>query len=728
MAASKTFNQIVDVFKYIADNHVFINSFSFVTELHEIAASTDTIYPALIVMPEGATTESNLLHYKYNIIVADLVHKDESNENEVLSDTLQTLLDIKAWLTNNQCNGFTLKKESTITPFTERWDDEVSGHVGNFELEIWNTDSLCALPGLVPCSGSNGLTNINTTSPCSSIDCLSAGTINVNNFYISGGTINNYVTGSTVINEYFTTIISGVSSGVTINIITGGTVNNYLSAFTTNIVTGITSGLTVDGTNVGGGAEVYSGKTGTTMMFFRTISGASAFVNIVQNPQTITIDTVDRYWEIGQAGNYSLMRKQPYSYGPGNLQHTVHTNYSTVTGGKRNIIAGNGYGRSLVGNGYYNSINDTNAGNASKYTTILNGRVNRINNVVYSSDASYQNILGGKINNGNSFLGFIGNGSNNQVASGSCNTIVNGYNNKAYGRHSTVVNATASISRGEFAGIITGSFCRAYSNFTSVVSGRANLIGNSFYSTQQRYSTINAGSTNSIFVSHSGSTAQNSHITGGYTNQIVASNYGTITNGKYNTIQDCNFSTILNGVTNNISGSYSLISNGNRNRNYGNHSSIIGSDDCEITLQIPDLEHVTIVNMQSYSATSANTLYTQAILSRALSGSTTRVVVADAEGLLSTTTAISVSGGSSSSVTYKASAATNSMFALTGGAYKYTVTFPSAFANSNYSIQITGQDERDWTYDAKVAASFTINSNSNFALTGTTDWFCIAYN
>lgn len=52
----------------------------------------------------------------------------------------------------------------------------------------------------------------------------------------------------------------------------------------------------------------------------------------------------------------------------------------------------------------------------------------------------------------------------------------------------------------------------------------------------------------------------------------------------------------------------------------------------------------------------------------------------------------------------------------------FTVTFGTAFPNTNYSISITSAENRTWTYNTKLAASFIINSNANLAFTGDVDW------
>lgn len=56
-----------------------------------------------------------------------------------------------------------------------------------------------------------------------------------------------------------------------------------------------------------------------------------------------------------------------------------------------------------------------------------------------------------------------------------------------------------------------------------------------------------------------------------------------------------------------------------------------------------------------------------------------------------------------------------------------SVTFSTAFADTNYAIAVTGEDSRAWIVASKTTSGFVINSVSNTALTGTTYWTCTAY-
>ena len=71
-------------------------------------------------------------------------------------------------------------------------------------------------------------------------------------------------------------------------------------------------------------------------------------------------------------------------------------------------------------------------------------------------------------------------------------------------------------------------------------------------------------------------------------------------------------------------------------------------------------------------------------------------------------------------------AGTVSGASFAGTPKKYTVTFGTAFADTNYAISIMASaDSRAWTYESKAAGSFVINSGAGAALTGEVSWIAI---
>jgi len=56
-----------------------------------------------------------------------------------------------------------------------------------------------------------------------------------------------------------------------------------------------------------------------------------------------------------------------------------------------------------------------------------------------------------------------------------------------------------------------------------------------------------------------------------------------------------------------------------------------------------------------------------------------------------------------------------------------SVSFSTAFPDTNYSVVITGEDARVWTVESKTSSGFVVNSNSSTALAGNTFWQAVSY-
>ena len=83
----------------------------------------------------------------------DLVEPDESNEDEVLSDTLQYIQDFFAQFKNGivstpliDSQVYRVDNVVTCSPFTERFDNNVSGWVGDIRIAVDYTADACDLP------------------------------------------------------------------------------------------------------------------------------------------------------------------------------------------------------------------------------------------------------------------------------------------------------------------------------------------------------------------------------------------------------------------------------------------------------------------------------------------------------------------------------------------------------------------------------------------------------
>lgn len=91
-------------------------------------------------------TDANVFETQLNLFFCDLVHKGEENETEVLSDMLKSCQMFYADLVLDLYNldGTDVSLSSSMTPFTEKFDDEVSGIEMTITIQQFYNKSTCA--------------------------------------------------------------------------------------------------------------------------------------------------------------------------------------------------------------------------------------------------------------------------------------------------------------------------------------------------------------------------------------------------------------------------------------------------------------------------------------------------------------------------------------------------------------------------------------------------------
>lgn len=166
-----TLNQDIELFKNFALKHKGINSFYFGDE-SEADTNVEIVYPFMNVILQGSSVTDNVVSRKYMIVISDLVNKDISNINQVLSDTERICYDVPSYLRQVRNSGylgtFRFDPNISLTDFTERNDDDVSGHYFDLTISSAVGNDGCNLP-------------------------ISSGNILDNNYIYVGGTINQIV-------------------------------------------------------------------------------------------------------------------------------------------------------------------------------------------------------------------------------------------------------------------------------------------------------------------------------------------------------------------------------------------------------------------------------------------------------------------------------------------------------------------------------------------------------
>lgn len=253
MSQQLSLNQVVQYFITIAAGLKRINGFgygpisdldneSFYTKQNNLLTNTQSksgpLYPLMWVEPITSTLREDSLLLKHNIYIVDLVEKDLTNRKDVLSDSLRTCQEIKAYIWKDFSYEIFPTNDSELEPLFYSFTDDVEGYRMELELSIDWLASVCNIPGLYP-SGTTFSTGPNyynvqstaymplgggvftgpITGTCGYFDCFNSTSLSGNVIYLSGVSLT----------DTFLTINSAISSATTavqggLNVYTGGTV------------------------------------------------------------------------------------------------------------------------------------------------------------------------------------------------------------------------------------------------------------------------------------------------------------------------------------------------------------------------------------------------------------------------------------------------------------------------------------------------------------------------
>jgi hypothetical protein len=143
---SITFNQLLNKFEALANNHLQIKRFGSgpIEDVNTFSPSSGD-FPVLWVVPQAAKLGKNTLVYTIRILVFDIDETDDSNRDEILSDTLQILNDIFQQFMEDDDN-YEVNTELIATPFNQRFVDYCTGWFADIEITTDINNSLCIIP------------------------------------------------------------------------------------------------------------------------------------------------------------------------------------------------------------------------------------------------------------------------------------------------------------------------------------------------------------------------------------------------------------------------------------------------------------------------------------------------------------------------------------------------------------------------------------------------------
>lgn len=131
---SLTYKQIINKFEQIASNNPFINRYGSgeITEI-EVSGPTSGDYPILWIVPQQVEVGENDLVYVVRVLVFDIDDTDDSKQEEILSDTLRTLIDVIRTF-RNEDSDYQSSDRPICLPFTHRFVDYNTGWYTDLRL------------------------------------------------------------------------------------------------------------------------------------------------------------------------------------------------------------------------------------------------------------------------------------------------------------------------------------------------------------------------------------------------------------------------------------------------------------------------------------------------------------------------------------------------------------------------------------------------------------------
>lgn len=142
----KSLNQIIAELEAFANVHYQIHTFGHGDIWEATPNSSEIVYPILWLVPTGATTGLREVTTNFTVICMDLVRSGEENETEVLSDTLQIILDVVSYYRQQHNQTYIVEFGSNIQPFTESHPDMLAGHSITVSIRQPFAYNECAIP------------------------------------------------------------------------------------------------------------------------------------------------------------------------------------------------------------------------------------------------------------------------------------------------------------------------------------------------------------------------------------------------------------------------------------------------------------------------------------------------------------------------------------------------------------------------------------------------------
>jgi hypothetical protein len=137
---------VIDDFDEIARAHEQINSFGFgdITQLTmDVKTKQEPVYPKMYMVPSAAQFAQNELIFNFQIIIADQLNADYTNQRDLMNDTLEICKDVFTIL---YLSEYESEWNATCVPFFEEYETILGGWTMNLQITQPFNYNRCNIP------------------------------------------------------------------------------------------------------------------------------------------------------------------------------------------------------------------------------------------------------------------------------------------------------------------------------------------------------------------------------------------------------------------------------------------------------------------------------------------------------------------------------------------------------------------------------------------------------
>lgn len=148
----KSFLDIVNTFKKVCEQHDQVQTFT-TGDIFEADLETQDVFTKVHLIETGASIDKTTFTFTFDLLVMDLVNADGSDVEFTLNRTFLILSDIfrefrtgSAFASSAVTQSITMPETLSCEPFTDRFENLLSGWKGTFNITVQGNNNACQTP------------------------------------------------------------------------------------------------------------------------------------------------------------------------------------------------------------------------------------------------------------------------------------------------------------------------------------------------------------------------------------------------------------------------------------------------------------------------------------------------------------------------------------------------------------------------------------------------------